>query len=128
MTAVGWDDKGDESCSGSCCRPAVPAETPRPRGLLARLGITLRATRKPRPQSVDALLDAYTDQRRALQRLLWLIARHPDRIATDPTAALNALDAHPRAHGWCPPGCTGTCTPHPALDARHRALTPGAPS
>jgi len=52
MTAVGWDDQGDESCSGPCCPPAAPAETPRGPGLLARIGITLRTARKGQPPQV----------------------------------------------------------------------------
>lgn len=73
----------------------------------------------PTQQTVDALLDAYTDRRRALQRVLWLIARHPGKVAADPALVLQAVDAHHRAIGWCPPGCTGDCTPDPAVIARH---------
>ncbi|WP_340382284.1 hypothetical protein U5640_36285 [Streptomyces sp. SS7] len=76
------------------------------------------------PPAVDALLDAYTEQRQALRRVLALIACHPDHIATDPAFALRALDTHPTCIAVCPPGCTGLCTEtaHPALMARYHAL------
>jgi hypothetical protein len=73
----------------------------------------------PTQETVDALLDAYTDRRRALRRLLWLIAHHPDHLAADPRFAITALDANPAATGVCPPGCTGTCTPDPAVMTRY---------
>ncbi|MET8978521.1 hypothetical protein ABZX85_23175 [Streptomyces sp. NPDC004539] len=75
-------------------------------------------------QSIDALLDAYTDQRRALLRVLTLVACHADEIATNPALVLKALDAHPRSVAVCPPGCTGDCRPHPAVWARCTALEP----
>ncbi|MGW2501861.1 hypothetical protein ACWCXL_12215 [Streptomyces sp. NPDC001588] len=74
-----------------------------------------------RQQTVDALVDAYADRVRALQRVLWLIAHHADLLATDPTLALRALDAGPTACDWCPPDCSGDCTPDPAVMARLRA-------
>ncbi|WP_432140156.1 hypothetical protein [Streptomyces sp. bgisy154] len=75
---------------------------------------------------IDALLDAYADQRRALRRVLALVACHPDEIAADPSLVLRALDAHPTAIAICPPGCTGTCTrnPHPTVWTRYNALNP----
>ncbi|HEY6116457.1 MAG TPA: hypothetical protein VI172_10900 [Candidatus Dormibacteraeota bacterium] len=73
-------------------------------------------------QTTDALLDAYADRGRALQRLLWLVAHHPAQVAADPSLVLKALDAGPRAIGWCPPGCAGECIPNPAVMARHRAV------
>lgn len=73
-------------------------------------------------QTMDALLDAYADRRRALRRVLWLIARHPDHIATDPAFVIKALDAHPAAIGVCPPGCTGDCTPDPTVIARYHQI------
>lgn len=76
----------------------------------------------PTQQTVDALLDAYTDRRRALQRVLWLIAHHPGLVAADPSLVLRALDTHPEAYGWCPPGCTADCTPDPAVMARHHQI------
>uniref|UniRef100_A0AAU2A363 Uncharacterized protein n=1 Tax=Streptomyces sp. NBC_00093 TaxID=2975649 RepID=A0AAU2A363_9ACTN len=51
MTAVGWDEEGDEACSGPCCPPEAPAEK-RPRGFLTRMGITLRIARKDPPPRV----------------------------------------------------------------------------
>ncbi|MEW2567675.1 hypothetical protein [Streptomyces sp. NPDC047070] len=72
--------------------------------------------------AVDALLDAYADRGRALQRLLWVIAHHPNELAADPDLAVAALDSHPKAVGLCPPGCTGDCTPDPAVWARYNAL------
>ncbi|MGW1527550.1 hypothetical protein [Streptomyces sp. NPDC002159] len=78
-----------------------------------------------RQQTVDALVDAYADRVRALQRVLWPIAHHADLLAADPTLALRALGAGPMACGWCPPGCPGDCTPDPAVMARLRdAFTP----
>lgn len=71
-----------------------------------------------RTKSMDALLDAYTDRARALDRVLWLIAHHPHQVAGEPSLVLQALDAHPAATGWCPPGCTGNCTPDPTVKAR----------
>ncbi len=72
-------------------------------------------------QTMDALLDAYADRRRALRRVLWLIARHPDHIAADPSFVIKALDAQ-TAIGVCPPGCTGDCTPDPAVIARYHQI------
>ncbi|MCQ9178575.1 cytochrome P450 [Streptomyces sp. IBSBF 2953] len=77
-------------------------------------------------QTVDALLDAYADQGRALRRVLWLAAHHPHQVAADPSLLLKALDTSPQAIRWCPPGCSGQCIPHPALMARHRTLNGGA--
>lgn len=74
--------------------------------------------------SMDALLDAYADRGRALQRLLWVIAHHADDLAADPGLAVAALDSHPKAIGICPSGCTGDCTPNPAIWARYNALAP----
>ncbi|MEV5472798.1 hypothetical protein AB0L66_10625 [Streptomyces sp. NPDC052207] len=80
-----------------------------------------------RQQTVDALVDAYADRVRGLQRVLWLIAHHADLLAADPTLALRALDAGPRAYGWCPPGCASECTPDLLVLARLRdAFTPTA--
>jgi hypothetical protein len=72
----------------------------------------------PSQHNVDALLDAYTDRARALDRVLWLIAHHSHQVAAEPSLVLQAMDAHPAATAWCPPGCTGDCTPDPALKAR----------
>lgn len=76
----------------------------------------------PTQPTVDAILDAYTDRRRALQRVLWLIAHHPAQVAADPTLVLRALDTDPGAHGWCPPGCAADCVPDAAVMARHRQI------
>ena len=75
-------------------------------------------------QSIDALLDAYADQRRTLLRVLTLVACHADEIAADPALVLKALDASPRSVAICPPGCTGDCQPHQAVWARCTALEP----
>ncbi|WP_329214904.1 hypothetical protein OG352_05485 [Streptomyces sp. NBC_01485] len=75
-------------------------------------------------QTIDALLDAYAGRGRALQRMLWLVAHHADQIAADPSLVLRALDAQPQCLGWCPPGCTGECTPNASVMARHHALGP----
>ncbi len=72
--------------------------------------------------SVDALLDAYADRGRTLQRLLWVIAFHPNELAADPGLAVAALDSPPATTGICPSGCTGDCTPNPAIWARYNAL------
>lgn len=79
----------------------------------------------PSQYNVDALLDAYTDRTRALDRVLWLIARHPHELAVEPALVLKALDASPQTVGVCPNGCTGDCIPDPALKARlDAAATP----
>ncbi|MFC8676734.1 hypothetical protein ACFUEN_29115 [Streptomyces griseorubiginosus] len=70
-----------------------------------------------RTSPMDALLDAYSAQRRALRRVLRFVAEHPDHLAKDPAFILKAVDAD-RASSVCPPGCTGTCTPHPDIAAR----------
>jgi hypothetical protein len=75
-------------------------------------------------QPIDALLDAYVDQRSALRRVLALVACHADEIAADPALVLKALDAHPRCVAICPPGCTGDCEPHRAVWERYTALDP----
>ena len=74
------------------------------------------------PQAVDALLDAYADQRRALRRVLALVACHADDIANDPALVLAAMDAGPRSVAWCPPGCGGACEPDRGVWARYNAL------
>lgn len=62
------------------------------------------------------------DHRRALQRVLWLIAHHPDRIATEPALVLRAIDADSEAYGWCPPGCAADCQADPVVMAQHTHL------
>lgn len=77
-----------------------------------------------RTAAVDALLDAYTAQRRALHRVLRLVASHPDHLADEPAFVLLALDADPDATALCPPTCTGDCTPDPVITARLEAGLP----